>query len=195
LLLGCVLAFAAALFVFRLSAGSLWDVDEPRYAEAGREMLATGDLLTPRFNGAPWLGPAPLWIWLQAASGRMFGFSEWSARLPGAASGVAGVLAFSVSGRTREFGIRLAVGSEPRDLLIRVIAEGAVMAVVGLVVGVVCGFGFAQLAGAFLGELKAPGLLPVAGSALVLLIAAVTASVIPAARAARVDVMQALRTE
>jgi 4-amino-4-deoxy-L-arabinose transferase-like glycosyltransferase len=99
LLLGCVLALAAALFVFRLSAGSLWDVDEPRYAEAGREMVATGDLATPRLNGAPWLGPAPLWIWMQAASGRLFGFSEWSARLPGAAFGVAGVLATFALGR------------------------------------------------------------------------------------------------
>jgi len=51
------------------------------------------------------------------------------------------------------------------------------------------------LAGTFLGDLKTPGVLPVAGSALVLLLAAVIASVIPAARAARVDVMQALRTE
>ena len=109
--------------------------------------------------------------------------------------GVAGVLAFSVSGRTREFGIRLAVGSQPRNLLIRVIAEGAAMAIGGLAVGVACGFGLAQLAGAFLGGLKMPGVLPAAGSALVLLLAAVIASVIPAARAARVDVIQALRTE
>jgi predicted permease len=109
--------------------------------------------------------------------------------------GVAGVLAFSVSGRTREFGIRLAIGSEPRHLLLRVVAEGIAMAVGGLAVGVACGFGLAQLAGALLGDLKAPGFLPVAGSALVLLIAAVIASVLPAARAARVDVMQALRTE
>jgi predicted permease len=109
--------------------------------------------------------------------------------------GVAGVLAFSVSGRTREFGVRLAVGSQPRHLLMRVMAEGAAMALGGLGVGVACGFGLAQLAGAFMGDLKMPGVLPVAGSAVVLLLAAVTASVIPAARAARVDVMQALRTE
>jgi 4-amino-4-deoxy-L-arabinose transferase-like glycosyltransferase len=99
LLLGCLLALAAVLFVFRLSAGSLWDVDEPRYAEAGREMVATGDLLTPRLNGEPWLGQPPLWIWAQAASGRLFGFSEWSARLPGAAFGVLGVLAAFALGR------------------------------------------------------------------------------------------------
>jgi putative ABC transport system permease protein len=109
--------------------------------------------------------------------------------------GVAGVLAFSVSGRTREFGIRLAVGSQPRTLLMRVIKEGAAMAVAGLMVGVVFGFALAQLAGPFLGDLKIPGVLPVASSALVLLLAAVTASAIPAARAARVDVTQALRTE
>ena len=109
--------------------------------------------------------------------------------------GVAGVLAFSVSGRTREFGIRLAVGSQPRNLLIRVIAEGAAMAIGGLAVGLACGYGLAQLAGTYLGDLKMPDVLPVAGSALVLLLAAVIASVTPAARAARVDVMQALRAE
>jgi ABC-type antimicrobial peptide transport system permease subunit len=109
--------------------------------------------------------------------------------------GVAGVLAFSVSGRTREFGIRLAVGSQPRHLLTRVIIEGVVIAIGGLAVGLACGFGLAQLAGTFLGDLKMPGVLPVAGSALILLVAAVTASVIPAARAARVDVIQALRME
>jgi predicted permease len=109
--------------------------------------------------------------------------------------GVAGVLAFSVSGRTREFGIRLAVGSQPRLLLIRVITEGAAMAIAGLAVGLACGFALAQLAGSFLGELKMPGVLPVVSSALILLLAAVIASVIPAARAARVDVIQALRTE
>jgi putative ABC transport system permease protein len=109
--------------------------------------------------------------------------------------GVAGVLAFSVSGRTREFGIRLAVGSQPRRLLTGVIKEGAAMAIAGLAVGVVCGFALAQLAGSLLGDLKMPGVLSVASSALILLLAAVTASVIPAARAARVDVIQALRTE
>jgi len=109
--------------------------------------------------------------------------------------GVAGVLAFSVSGRTREFGIRLAVGSDPRHLLLRVIAEGASMAAGGLAVGFGCGYWLAQLAGGFLGNLKMPGVLPVAISALVLLAAAVIASAIPAARAARIDVIQALRTE
>jgi ABC-type antimicrobial peptide transport system permease subunit len=109
--------------------------------------------------------------------------------------GVAGVLAFSVSGRMREFGIRLAVGSQPRNLLMRVIAEGAAMAVIGLAIGCFGGFWLADLARHFLGDLQMPGVIPVAGSAFVLLVAAITASALPAARAARVDVIQALRTE
>ena len=82
-----------------------------------------------------------------------------------------------------------------RNLLMRVIIEGAAMTIAGLAVGFGCGFALAQLAGTFLADLKMPGVLPVVGSALILLLAAVTASVIPAARAARVDVIQALRTE
>ena len=109
--------------------------------------------------------------------------------------GVAGVLAFSVSARTREFGIRLAIGSQRRHLLTRVIAEGAVMAGAGVVAGAVVGFALAQLAGRFFAEIKMPGLLTVLVAAFVLMAVAVVASVLPAARAARVDVMQALRSE
>src|SRR6202008_2401600 len=54
--------------------------------------------------------------------------------------GVAGVLAFSVSARTREFGIRLAIGAQPRQLLASVIAQGAVMATAGVLAGAVCGY-------------------------------------------------------
>jgi putative ABC transport system permease protein len=109
--------------------------------------------------------------------------------------GVAGVLVFSVSGRTREFGIRLALGAHPRHLLTRVIAEGAVMASAGVVVGAASGYVVARLAGSYLQDMQMPSLLPVVCSALVLLAAAVIASMLPAARAARVDVMQALRSD
>ena len=61
--------------------------------------------------------------------------------------GVAGVLAFSVSARTREFGIRLAIGSQPRHLLTRVIAEGAVITAVGIGAGLACGLALQRLAG------------------------------------------------
>jgi putative ABC transport system permease protein len=109
--------------------------------------------------------------------------------------GVAGVLAFSVSARTREFGIRLALGSEPRRLLNGVIAEGTVIASAGVLAGAAFGFVLARLAGRYFLDVKMPGALPVFVSAFVLMTVAVIASVLPAARAARVDVMQALRSE
>jgi predicted permease len=109
--------------------------------------------------------------------------------------GVAGVLAFSVSARTREFGIRLALGSQPESILRGVVADGAVMAAVGVLAGAAFGLIVARVAGSYFGDLKMPGVLPVIVSALVLLGAAVIASMLPAARAARVDVIQALRSE
>jgi predicted permease len=109
--------------------------------------------------------------------------------------GVAAVLAFSVSARTREFGIRLALGSQPRDLLRSVIAEGAVMAAAGVLAGAAFGFVVARLAGSYFLDVKMPGALPVVLSTFVLLTAAVVASWLPAARAARIDVIQALRAE
>jgi len=109
--------------------------------------------------------------------------------------GVAGVLAFSVSARTREFGIRLALGSQPKRLFKDVIAEGAAMAAGGIVAGAVFGFILAQVARTFFTEVTMPGVLPVSVSAFVLLAVAVAASMLPAARAARVDVIQALHAE
>lgn len=109
--------------------------------------------------------------------------------------GVAGVLAFSVSSRTREFGIRLALGSQPESILKTVVSEGAIMAAAGVVAGAAFGFAAARLAASYFGDLKMPGALPVIISACVLLTAAVVASFLPAARAARVDVIQALRSE
>ncbi len=109
--------------------------------------------------------------------------------------GVAGVLTFSVTARTREFGIRLALGSEPRQLLKGVVAEGSLMAAAGVLAGAAFGFVMARLAGKYFLDVKMPGVLPVVVSALVLMTVAVVASVLPAARAARVDVVQALRSE
>jgi len=109
--------------------------------------------------------------------------------------GVAGVLAFSVSGRTREFGIRLAIGSQPRHLLTGVLAEGVVMAALGVVAGAAGGWALARVAGSYIQNIEVPGIVPVVGSAAVLLAAAVVASVLPAARAARVDVISALRAD
>jgi putative ABC transport system permease protein len=109
--------------------------------------------------------------------------------------GVAGVLAFSVSSRTREFGIRIAMGALPRDILTNVLTEGAVMASMGVAVGVVLGFIAVFTVRRFVGEIHYLGPLAFIASALVIMMAAIIASAVPAARAARVNAVEALRTE
>ena len=109
--------------------------------------------------------------------------------------GVAGVLAFSVSARTREFGIRLAIGSQPWRVLRGVVSEGALMAGAGIFAGGLGGYALATVASSYFDAVRMPGAMPVAGSVVVLLAAAVAASAVPALRAAQVDVMQALRSD
>jgi predicted permease len=109
--------------------------------------------------------------------------------------GVAGVLAFSVSGRTREFGVRMALGALPRDILAIVLAEGVTMASIGVGAGVVVGFVLARVIAKYVTDIHQPGLLAFVGSAAFILGAAVVASAVPAARAARVNAVEALRSE
>ena len=109
--------------------------------------------------------------------------------------GVAGVLAFGVTARIREFGVRLAIGSSPRQLLMNVVREGASIATIGIAAGVAGAYVFAGIASAYFGALQAPGVAAVAVAAVLLGAAAIAASLMPAARAARVDVLQALRSE
>ena len=109
--------------------------------------------------------------------------------------GVAGVLAFSVSARTREFGVRLAIGSTPRHLLLGVVSEGTLTVVIGILAGAVGGYAFSRVASSYFGEIGTPGAISLVGAAGVLIMAAVIASLMPAARASRVDLVQALRSE
>jgi putative ABC transport system permease protein len=109
--------------------------------------------------------------------------------------GIAGVLAFSVSGRTREFGIRMALGAPPRSILTDVLSEGLIIASIGVAVGLLAGFGIARITARFLTGMQMPGALTLIASAAVILAAAVIASAVPAARAAKVNPVEALRSE
>jgi putative ABC transport system permease protein len=109
--------------------------------------------------------------------------------------GVAGVLAFSVSARTREFGVRLAIGSTPRYLLLRVLSEGVLIVAAGIVAGAAGGYAVGAVAASYFANFRLPGVLPVSAAAAVLVGTAVLASLMPAARASRVDVLQALKSE
>jgi predicted permease len=109
--------------------------------------------------------------------------------------GVAGVLAFSISARTREFAIRLALGAHPRKILANVLVEGMIIAAIGVAAGAIIGFAFSRLLGGYIQDVRLPGPLPLIGSIGVIIVATIIASALPAARAARVDVMQALRSD
>lgn len=82
---------ALALFSYGLGAGTLWDQDEAKYTQVAVEMLQTGDPFTLRVNGEPWFVHPPLFMWLQAATGWAFGFTEFTARIWSAISGAAAV--------------------------------------------------------------------------------------------------------
>ena len=80
-------------------------------------------------------------------------------------------------------------------MLTRVLSEGATIAVAGIGAGIVGGYVLARLVGSFITDVHSPGALPIAAAAIVLAGSGVVASLVPAARASRVDVIQALRAD
>jgi 4-amino-4-deoxy-L-arabinose transferase-like glycosyltransferase len=97
LLLALVLA---VWFGYKLGDRALWSPDEGRYAEIPREMLATGDFLTPRLNGVKYFEKPPLMYWLEAGAIKVFGLNEWALRLWPALFALLGCLAAYFAGRT-----------------------------------------------------------------------------------------------
>jgi putative ABC transport system permease protein len=109
--------------------------------------------------------------------------------------GIGAVLAFSVSGRTREFGIRLASGSPPKKLLLMVLRQGVVMVASGVGAGVLVGWALSSVAGAYIPGFQSPGATVLAGATALLITAALGAAVLPAIRAARTNPIDALKYE
>lgn len=83
-----LLALAAGLFLFRLGGVPLLGPDEPRYVRVAVEMHRSGDWVTPRLQGEPWLEKPVLYYWLAASAFRAFGETELAARLPAAFAGL-----------------------------------------------------------------------------------------------------------
>lgn len=90
--LGWIVLTCALVFGLRLGSHPLANPDEARYAEIPREMLATGDWVTPRLNAVNYFEKPPLVYWAEAVSLGVFGLNEWAARLVPAAFAFAGVL-------------------------------------------------------------------------------------------------------
>ncbi len=86
-------AFCAFFFFWGLGSFGLVGADEPRYAQVAREMLARHDWITPTLSGSPWLEKPPLYYWQAMIAYRVFGVSDWAARLPSAIDALALVFA------------------------------------------------------------------------------------------------------
>ena len=74
--------FCGFLFFFGLAYFGLIGADEPRYAQVAREMFSRHDWITPTLGGKPWLEKPPLYYWQAMLAYRIFGVSDWAARLP-----------------------------------------------------------------------------------------------------------------
>ncbi len=111
------------------------------------------------------------------------------------AVGLYGLMAYAVSRRTREIGIRMALGAQPADILRSIVGQGARLAVMGLAIGTLCAMALSRFVASLLHGVGPGDPISYAGSAAVLGVATLIAALIPARRASRVDPMVALRYE
>ena len=154
----------------------LVDKDLPPYKVATMDQLISDSVAQPRLNLA-----------------LLVAFSALALVL--AAVGVYGVMAYAVTQRTQEFGIRMAFGASRSDVLKQVFLEGGRLAVLGLVLGVVVSLALTRLMSSLLFEVKPSDPVTLIVAAAVLAIVALAACYIPAHRATRTDPMVALRYE
>jgi putative ABC transport system permease protein len=157
---------------------ALADVDRSVPIAAPRPMsdVVSGAIAAPRFTG-----------WLLGL------FAVTALTL--AAIGIYGVLSYLVSQRTREIGIRVAVGAGPGEVLRLVVSRGLALALAGVVIGVVVAFAASRVMETLLFGVEPRDPMTFIGVPVVLTLVALAASVVPAIRAARVDPIVALRTE
>jgi len=133
-------------------------------------------------------------FWQFRLFGFMFGIFG-AAALFLAGVGVYGVLSFSVSQRTQEMGVRIALGAKQSDVLGLVVRQGVTLAAIGVVVGLIGAFGITRVIASLLYNVTPTDPLSFGGVALFLALIAVVASYLPARRATNVDPIIALRNE
>ena len=169
---GDPLAMAAAV------KQQVWNIDKDQpVSEAGTEEEALRQWLAPRrFNMTILLAFAAIALVL-------------------AAVGLYSVLAYSVTLRTKEIGIRMALGARPGDVTRFVVRQGLATTAVGLAAGLVGAFVLTRFMASLLVGVSAADPLTFAGVAALLVVVSVAASYVPALRASRVDPMEALRAE
>ena len=112
-----------------------------------------------------------------------------------AAIGTYGVIAYTVSQRIHEFGIRMALGAQPRDVLLNVLANGIKLAVAGTALGILFGVGLSRLLGNLLYGVSAVDPIAISATSMIAIFVAAVACYLPALRATRADPMTALRAD
>jgi putative ABC transport system permease protein len=152
------------------------DKDQPIFAIATMNKLLSDDVSAPRLTLAL-LG--------------LFG----ALAMVLAAIGIYGVISYSVGQRTREIGVRMALGAQPREVLCLVLGQGGRIALTGIAIGIVAAFGLTRLMSSLLFSVSASDPATFAAAAILLALVAIIACYIPARRAMRVDPMVALRYE
>jgi ABC-type antimicrobial peptide transport system permease subunit len=133
-------------------------------------------------------------LWVVNTGARLFGIFGGVALLL-AVIGVYGVKSYLVSRRTREIGIRMALGAVPRDVMWMVLREGLAVALAGVALGVLLAWGVGRVLSGMLYEVSALDPLVFAIAPIVLLTSALAASWFPARRATQVAPLTALRSE
>jgi len=111
------------------------------------------------------------------------------------AVGIFGVMNYSVALRTREIGLRLAIGAQPRQVLLLILKQGFWLTIVGVVLGLVASFGLTRLLSGLLFGVSAVDLTTFATISLLLVFVSLLACYLPARRAMRIDPLSALRYE
>jgi len=112
-----------------------------------------------------------------------------------ATAGIYAVISYLTAQRTREIGIRMALGARPADVLRMVTAEGVKLAILGVLFGVIASLGLGRLIASRLYGVTATDPLILASSAMLMLLVTAAACAVPALRAARIDPVRALRSE
>ena len=152
------------------------DPDQPLSGVATMSQLVAGSMATSRFQSGL--------LSVLAASALIL-----------AAIGIYGLIAFSVSQRTREIGVRMALGAARRDVLIMVVKQGLILVLIGGGTGLVAALGLARLLRHLLPGVRPTDPVTFIAVSLVLVAVALLAGYIPARRAMKINPMEALRYE
>jgi putative ABC transport system permease protein len=183
---------SAMTLQFRVAAGQ----DERAMLTTAARIIRNLDERVPVLRLETWRDrlDASVEVWMYRAGARVCGAFGAIALLL-AVIGVYGVKSYVVSRRTREFGIRLAVGAHPRVLLWQILREGARLTTIGIVLGLMLALGAGQYLQHMLYRVNSVEPIVLIAAPLILLTASLLASLLPALRATRVDPTIALRTE